>query len=90
MCVLGIQQLQLILLKVALIVAVEFHINVEFVKLLEPPEDQENEGIHLHGHLSKQEINCSFYIHLLDSCFMICKLWRDEEVYADGNKMTGA
>lgn len=46
----GIQQLQLILLKVALIVAVEFHINVEFVKLLEPPEDQENEGIYLHVH----------------------------------------
>lgn len=41
----GIQQLQLILLKVALIVAVEFHINVEFVKLLEPLEDQEKEGI---------------------------------------------
>lgn len=44
-CFTGIQQLQLILLKVALIVAVEFHINVEFVKLLEPPEDQDNEGI---------------------------------------------
>uniref|UniRef100_A0A7N8X4M2 F-actin monooxygenase n=1 Tax=Mastacembelus armatus TaxID=205130 RepID=A0A7N8X4M2_9TELE len=41
----SIQQLQLILLKVALIVAVDFHINVEFVKLLEPPEDQENEGL---------------------------------------------
>ncbi|XP_044051947.1 F-actin-monooxygenase MICAL2 isoform X2 [Siniperca chuatsi] len=41
----SIQQLQLILLKIALIVAVEFHINVEFVKLLEPPEDQENEGL---------------------------------------------
>ncbi|KAM9366751.1 F-actin-monooxygenase MICAL2 isoform 2-T2 [Symphorus nematophorus] len=41
----SIQQLQLILLKVALIVAVEFHISVEFVKLLEPPEDQENEGL---------------------------------------------
>ena len=40
----GIQQLQLMLLKIALIVGVEFHINVEFVKLLEPPEDQENEG----------------------------------------------
>lgn len=40
-CLAGIQQLQLILLKVALIVAVEFHINVEFVNLLEP---QENEG----------------------------------------------
>lgn len=48
----GIQQLQLILLKVALIVAVEFHINVEFVKLLEPPEDQENEGVHPHVHFS--------------------------------------
>lgn len=32
------------LLKIALLVGVEFHINVEFVKLLEPPEDQENEG----------------------------------------------
>lgn len=52
LCLTGIQQLQLILLKVALIVAVEFHINVEFVKLLEPPEDQENEGIHPHVHLS--------------------------------------
>ncbi|XP_074473529.1 F-actin-monooxygenase mical2b isoform X1 [Sebastes fasciatus] len=41
----SIQKLQLVLLKVALIVAVEFHINVEFVKLLEPPEDQENEGV---------------------------------------------
>ncbi|XP_068168291.1 F-actin-monooxygenase MICAL2 isoform X6 [Antennarius striatus] len=41
----SIQQLQLILLKVALIVAVEFHINVEFVNLLEPPKDQENKRI---------------------------------------------
>ena len=44
----GIQQLQLILLKIALIVAVEFHINVEFVNLLEPPEDQENESMLSH------------------------------------------
>ncbi|XP_035010810.1 F-actin-monooxygenase MICAL2 isoform X3 [Hippoglossus stenolepis] len=41
----SIQQLQLMLLKVALLVAVEFHTNVEFVKLLEPPEDQEKEVI---------------------------------------------
>ncbi|KAG9338128.1 hypothetical protein JZ751_027099, partial [Albula glossodonta] len=40
----SIRQLQLMLLKIALIVAVEIHVNVEFVKLLEPPEDQENEG----------------------------------------------
>ncbi|XP_062869396.1 F-actin-monooxygenase mical2b isoform X2 [Trichomycterus rosablanca] len=39
----SIQQLQLILLKIALLLGVEFHINVEFIKLLEPPEDQENE-----------------------------------------------
>ncbi|KAG7274445.1 hypothetical protein CRUP_033601 [Coryphaenoides rupestris] len=41
----SIQQLQLMLLKMALIVGVEFHINVEFVKLLEPPEDQEDEAL---------------------------------------------
>ncbi|XP_019742414.1 protein-methionine sulfoxide oxidase MICAL2 isoform X5 [Hippocampus comes] len=41
----SIRQLQLMLLKVALIVAVEFHINVEFVKLVEPPENQEKEGL---------------------------------------------
>ncbi|XP_036399096.1 F-actin-monooxygenase MICAL2 isoform X6 [Megalops cyprinoides] len=40
----SIRQLQLMLLKIALIVAVEVHVGVEFVKLLEPPEDQENEG----------------------------------------------
>ncbi|MGH0140511.1 UNVERIFIED_CONTAM: hypothetical protein FKN15_019770 [Acipenser sinensis] len=40
----SIRQLQLMLVKVALIVGVEFHVNVEFVKLLEPPEDQENQG----------------------------------------------
>ncbi|KAI4891419.1 hypothetical protein NFI96_026956 [Prochilodus magdalenae] len=40
----SIRQLQLMLLKIALLLGVEFHINVEFVKLLEPPENQENEG----------------------------------------------
>lgn len=40
----SIRQLQLMLLKIALILGVEFHVNVEFIKLAEPPEDQENEG----------------------------------------------
>ncbi|XP_030644795.1 F-actin-monooxygenase mical2b [Chanos chanos] len=40
----SIRQLQLMLLKISLIVGVEVHVNVEFVKLLEPPSDQENEG----------------------------------------------
>ncbi|XP_029455700.1 F-actin-monooxygenase MICAL3 isoform X16 [Rhinatrema bivittatum] len=39
----SIRQLQLILLKVALILGIEIHVNVEFQGLIEPPEDQENE-----------------------------------------------
>ncbi|KAM6216540.1 F-actin-monooxygenase MICAL3 isoform 3-T3 [Rhynchocyon petersi] len=41
----SIRQLQLILLKVALILGVEIHVNVEFQGLVQPPEDQENERI---------------------------------------------
>lgn len=41
----SIRQLQLILFKVALLLGVEIHVNVEFVKVLEPPEDQENQKI---------------------------------------------
>ncbi|XP_070130885.1 F-actin-monooxygenase MICAL2 isoform X3 [Equus caballus] len=41
----SIRQLQLILFKVALILGVEIHVNVEFVKVLEPPEDQETQKI---------------------------------------------
>uniref|UniRef100_A0A4W2C2G6 F-actin monooxygenase n=1 Tax=Bos indicus x Bos taurus TaxID=30522 RepID=A0A4W2C2G6_BOBOX len=41
----SIRQLQLILLKVALILGIEIHVNVEFRGLVEPPEDQENERI---------------------------------------------
>ncbi|XP_071618380.1 F-actin-monooxygenase MICAL2 isoform X7 [Heliangelus exortis] len=41
----SIRQLQLILVKVALILGVEIHVNLEFVKVLEPPEDQENQKI---------------------------------------------
>ncbi|RXN15479.1 methionine sulfoxide oxidase mical3b-like protein [Labeo rohita] len=37
----SIRQLQLMLLKVALLLGVEVHVNVEFKHLVEPPEDQE-------------------------------------------------
>ncbi|NWW31771.1 MICA3 monooxygenase, partial [Panurus biarmicus] len=40
----SIRQLQLILLKVALILGIEIHVNVEFRGLVYPPEDQENES----------------------------------------------
>ncbi|XP_046890944.1 protein-methionine sulfoxide oxidase mical2b isoform X2 [Hypomesus transpacificus] len=40
----SIRQLQLMLMKVALILGVEVHVNVEFVSLLEPPEQQEDAG----------------------------------------------
>ncbi|TNM91454.1 hypothetical protein fugu_019834 [Takifugu bimaculatus] len=38
----SIRQLQLVLLKVALLLGVEVHVHVEFKNLLEPPEDQQN------------------------------------------------
>ncbi|XP_060759338.1 protein-methionine sulfoxide oxidase mical3b isoform X2 [Neoarius graeffei] len=41
----SIRQLQLILLKVALLLGVEIHVNVEFRSLREPPENQENQSI---------------------------------------------
>ncbi|NXK54310.1 MICA2 monooxygenase, partial [Chauna torquata] len=41
----SIRQLQLILFKVALMLGVEIHVNLEFVKVLEPPEDQENQKV---------------------------------------------
>uniref|UniRef100_A0A8C1QF19 F-actin monooxygenase n=1 Tax=Cyprinus carpio TaxID=7962 RepID=A0A8C1QF19_CYPCA len=41
----SIRQLQLMLLKVALLLGIEIHVNVEFKGLIEPPEDQENERI---------------------------------------------
>ncbi|XP_058883529.1 protein-methionine sulfoxide oxidase mical3a-like isoform X11 [Acipenser ruthenus] len=41
----SIRQLQLMLLKMALLLGVEIHVNIEFCGLIEPPEDQENERI---------------------------------------------
>ncbi|XP_016130137.1 protein-methionine sulfoxide oxidase mical3a-like, partial [Sinocyclocheilus grahami] len=41
----SIRQLQLMLLKVALLLGIEIHVNVEFKGLIEPQEDQENERI---------------------------------------------
>ncbi|XP_039196257.1 F-actin-monooxygenase MICAL2 isoform X5 [Crotalus tigris] len=41
----SIRQLQLVLFKIALLLGVEIHVNLEFVKVLEPPEDQENQKI---------------------------------------------
>ncbi|XP_077372746.1 protein-methionine sulfoxide oxidase mical3a isoform X19 [Festucalex cinctus] len=41
----SIRQLQLMLLKVALLLGIEIHVNVEFKGLIEPPDDQEGERI---------------------------------------------
>ncbi|XP_029698173.1 protein-methionine sulfoxide oxidase mical3a isoform X6 [Takifugu rubripes] len=41
----SIRQLQLMLLKMALLLGIEIHVNVEFKGLVEPPEDQETEKI---------------------------------------------
>lgn len=42
--IVGIRQLQLMLLKVALLLGIEIHVNAEFKGLIEPPEDQETES----------------------------------------------
>ncbi|XP_070848130.1 protein-methionine sulfoxide oxidase mical3b-like isoform X2 [Chaetodon trifascialis] len=41
----SIRQLQLVLLKVALLLGVEVHVNVEFKNLVEPPEDQQRHTV---------------------------------------------
>uniref|UniRef100_A0A8P4G7J8 F-actin monooxygenase n=1 Tax=Dicentrarchus labrax TaxID=13489 RepID=A0A8P4G7J8_DICLA len=41
----SIRQLQLVLLKVALLLGVEVHVNVEFKNLVEPPEDQQRHKV---------------------------------------------
>ncbi|KAI1883350.1 hypothetical protein AGOR_G00230520 [Albula goreensis] len=41
----SIRQLQLVLLKVALLLGIEIHVNVEFKGLIEPPEEQENNRV---------------------------------------------
>uniref|UniRef100_A0A672ZYM1 Uncharacterized protein n=1 Tax=Sphaeramia orbicularis TaxID=375764 RepID=A0A672ZYM1_9TELE len=40
----SIRQLQLMLLKVSLILGIEIHVNVEFVKVVEPPEEQTDDS----------------------------------------------
>ncbi|XP_061677729.1 F-actin-monooxygenase mical2b isoform X5 [Syngnathoides biaculeatus] len=40
----SIRQLQLMLLKICLILGIEVHVNVEFIKLVEPPDEQTNES----------------------------------------------
>lgn len=44
LCCLGIRQLQVVLLKVALIMGVEIHYGVGYEGLEAPPEDQEHES----------------------------------------------
>lgn len=44
LCTPGIRQLQLMLLKVSLVLGVEIHVNVEFVKLVEPPAEQNGDS----------------------------------------------
>ncbi|XP_019733692.1 F-actin-monooxygenase mical2b isoform X7 [Hippocampus comes] len=40
----SIRQLQLMLLKICLILGIEVHVNVEFLKLVEPPEEQTDDS----------------------------------------------
>nr|XP_057930535.1 F-actin-monooxygenase mical2b isoform X2 [Doryrhamphus excisus] len=71
----SIRQLQLMLLKVCLILGVEVHVGVEFVKLLEPPEKQADDG-----HRWRAEVRPSYH-SISDFDF-------DVVIGADGRKNT--
>ncbi|XP_029351486.1 protein-methionine sulfoxide oxidase mical3a-like isoform X3 [Echeneis naucrates] len=71
----SIRQLQLVLLKVALLLGVEVHVNVEFRKLVEPPEDQ-------HPHKVGWRMEVSPKFHLLN------QLEFDVVIGADGRRNT--
>uniref|UniRef100_A0A8C9WIJ4 F-actin monooxygenase n=1 Tax=Scleropages formosus TaxID=113540 RepID=A0A8C9WIJ4_SCLFO len=53
----SIRQLQLMLLKVALLLGIEIHVNVEFKRLVEPPEDQERIGWRAEVHPRTHPVN---------------------------------
>lgn len=71
----SIRQLQLILLKVALLLGVEVHVNVEFKGLLEPPGDQH-----------KQKVGWRLEVH--PKSHLISQLEFDVVVGADGRRNT--
>jgi len=63
----GIRQLQLMLLKMALLLGIEIHVNVEFRGLIEPPEDQETESkFAAGGH--NDNATCVFLFCFCHSC----------------------
>ncbi|XP_042903650.1 uncharacterized protein [Parasteatoda tepidariorum] len=57
----SIRQLQIILMKVALLLGVEIHENVGFESLIEPPEDQSHERIGWHANVSPSDHPISQY-----------------------------
>lgn len=73
----GIRQLQLILFKVALILGVEIHVNLEFVKVLEPPEDQENQSIISHNAVlfTATSLCARCYVKLCKAVVLWLKNW---------------
>lgn len=69
----GIRQLQLMLLKVSLILGVEIHVNVEFVKLLEPPEQQTEDG-------ESSALNVTFSVQFYEMTFF-CLFLGEESTF---------
>lgn len=67
----GIRQLQLILLKVALLLGVEVHVGLEFRRLLEPPEKQrpphreDTPPFHTHRSLERSLLQCLSFSRMM-------------------------
>lgn len=69
----GIRQLQLILFKVALMLGVEIHVNLEFVKVLEPPEDQENQSMVYHNVILYRVTSCQVLGEICQDSWILLK-----------------
>lgn len=68
----GIRQLQLVLLKVALLLGVEVHVNVEFKRLVEPPGNQEGHSESLRGWRNAQNTRLVSQLNQIN--WLHCKL----------------
>ncbi|XP_034382760.1 protein-methionine sulfoxide oxidase mical3a-like [Cyclopterus lumpus] len=87
----SIRQLQLVLLKVALLLGVEVHVNVEFMNLVEPPEDQQRRSessSYFHRIVSEDRKEVGWRMEVSPKSHAVNQLEFDVIIGADGRRNT--
>ncbi|XP_013871988.1 protein-methionine sulfoxide oxidase mical3a isoform X11 [Austrofundulus limnaeus] len=84
----SIRQLQLMLLKMALLLGIEIHVNVEFKALIEPPEDQESESKQLQFLPDKPTKRIGWRAEVHPRTHPVSELEFDVIIGADGRRNT--